>query len=133
MTDSHAGFAFNMLNCVDVPVAVPVERWDLENVKASSETLQSNMLRFGAFMNDAASFDSIAFRMAHGEAVGLDPQSRMLLEGIYNAMQVRLKSPLTHLQKAARVSACTLVERMFYTFQTAAFQVICVRSPYSHM
>ena len=77
-----------MLNCVDVPVAVPVERWDLESVSASSETLQSNMLRFGAFMNEASSFDSLAFRMAHGEAVGLDPQSRMLLEGVYNAMQV---------------------------------------------
>ncbi len=79
-----------MLNCTDVPVAVPVERWDLESVSASSEALQSNMLRFGAFMDDAASFDSLAFKMAHGEAVGLDPQSRILLEGVYNAMQVKI-------------------------------------------
>ena len=77
-----------MLNHVDVPVGVPIERWDLENVSASSETLQSNMLRFGCFLNDAASFDSLAFKMAHGEAVGLDPQSRMLLEGVYNVLQV---------------------------------------------
>ena len=114
MIDSHAGFAYNMLNCVDVPVAVPVERWDVENVKANSETLQSNMLRFGAFMDDAASFDSTAFRMAHGEAVGLDPQSRILLEGTYNAMQVGSKSLLTHLQKATRVSAFTLDARIFF-------------------
>ena len=76
-----------MLNMVDIPGAVPVERWDIENVAASSEIKQSNMLRHAAFVDDAASFDSLAFKMAHGEAVALDPQSRMLLEGVHNAMQ----------------------------------------------
>lgn len=88
LTAAGAGFAHNMMQCTDVPVAAPIERWDIEHVQASPEALQGNSLRFAAFVNSPASFDSLAFRMAHGEAVGLDPQSRMLLEGVYDAMQV---------------------------------------------
>ena len=78
-----------MLNCVDVPIPVPIERWDLEDIAASSEILQGNSIRHAAFLNDPSLFDSQAFKMAHGEAVGLDPQSRLLLEQVYMAMQVR--------------------------------------------
>lgn len=84
-----AGFAFNMLHAVDVPRAVPLERWDVEGLQATPEVLQGNSLRFAAFLSDASQFDSKAYRMASGEAVGLDPQTRLLLEQTHAAMQVR--------------------------------------------
>lgn len=77
-----------MLDCVDIPTSIPLERWDVETIIASSEILQSNSTRHAAFLSDPALFDSQAYRMAHGEAVGLDPQSRLLLEQVYMAMQV---------------------------------------------
>lgn len=46
------------------------------------------MLRFGAYQDDVAGFDAGAFRLARGEAVALDPQSRVLLHQIANARQV---------------------------------------------
>ena len=51
------------------------------------------MLRFAAFLSDASKFDSQAFRLAHGEAVGMDPQSRLLLEQVHAAMQVPAMLP----------------------------------------
>ena len=78
-----------MLHSVDVPRAVPIERWDVEHLDASPESQQSNALRFAAFMTDPSLFDSQAFRLAHGEGVGMDPQSRMLLEEVYSAIEVR--------------------------------------------
>ena len=77
-----------MLESIDVPCAIPIERWDVEHLDASSEAQQSNALRFAAFMTDPSQFDSQAFKMAHGEGVGLDPQSRMLLEEVHSSMQV---------------------------------------------
>lgn len=88
----NAGFAYNMMNGVDMPIAIPIERWDVENVKASAEATQGNSLRHAAFVGNPALFDSVAFRMAYGEAVGLDPQSRLLLESVHDAMQVNLQS-----------------------------------------
>lgn len=82
-----------MLHSVDVPCSVPIERWDIENLDASPEAQQGNSLRFAAFMSDPSQFDSQAFRLAHGEGVGMDPQSRMLLEEVYSSMQVNF-SPL---------------------------------------
>ena len=79
---------FNMLHSIDVPCSVPIERWDVEHLDASAESQQSNALRFASFMTDASQFDSEAFRLGYGEGMGMDPQSRMLLEEVFSAMQV---------------------------------------------
>ena len=59
-----AGFNHNMLESIDVPCSIPIERWDVEHLDASSEAQQSNALRFAAFMTDPSQFDSQAFKMA---------------------------------------------------------------------
>ena len=105
---------------------VPLERWDLERVAASTDILQvgclalvpaelvagvpsataqddqsttatrtcipapaqSGALRFAAWLDGVAAFDEGLVRLSRAEAVGLDPQCRLLLEHAWAAMQV---------------------------------------------
>lgn len=55
---------------------------------ASAIRLQSNMTRFAAWMDGIWAFDEALFRLSRAEAVGLDPQCRVLLENTWGAMQV---------------------------------------------
>ena len=50
--------------------AVPLDRWDLEGLKA----------RFGGFVADWAHFDANLFGMSASEAAVMEPQQRVLLE-----------------------------------------------------
>ena len=81
-----AGFAHCMLHGIDLPVAVPLERWDLQHISASDEIIQSNMLRFGAFAGGIDRFDEAGFRLSKSEAVAMDPQTRVLLQQVAQAM-----------------------------------------------
>lgn len=49
---------------------------------------QSGALRFAAWMDVVSAFDEGLFRLSRAEAVGLDPQCRLLLEHVWAAMQV---------------------------------------------
>ena len=80
-----------MLEEVDLPVAIPLERWDVDyGTGASAEVIQSNMLRFAALADGVTCFDAAAFRVGPAEAAAMDPQQRVLLEQVYGALQVRL-------------------------------------------
>ncbi len=82
-------FAACMLGAVDLPVSIPLERWEVDaGTGASAEVVQSNMLRFAALADGVDSFDAAAFRLAPAEAAAMDPQQRILLEQTYGALQV---------------------------------------------
>ena len=82
-----------MMGGVDLPVSIPLDRWDVERLEASAEAVQSNMLRFAALLPGVSDFDSKAFRLAHAEAVAMDPQSRILLEQVHAAFYVGSLEP----------------------------------------
>lgn len=76
---------------IDLPVPIPLERWDVDyGTGASTEVIQSNMLRFAALADGVDCFDAGAFRTGPAEAAAMDPQQRVLLEQTYAALQVRL-------------------------------------------
>lgn len=54
--------------------------------------LQLKNTRFAAWMNGVAKFDEEVFRLSAAEAMGLDPQCRILLECVWVALQVRVYS-----------------------------------------
>ena len=84
-----AGFAECLVGTTDLPVAIPLERWDVDyGTRASAEIIQSNMLRFAALADGIDCFDATAFRCGPGEAAAMDPQQRVLLEQVYGALQV---------------------------------------------
>jgi acyl transferase domain-containing protein len=78
-----------MLRAIDLPISIPLERWDVDNgTGASAEIIQTNMLRFAALVDGVDMFDAAAFRIAPAEAAAMDPQQRILLEQAYSALQV---------------------------------------------
>lgn len=88
-----AGFAECMTEEVDLPITIPLERWDVDyGTGASTEVIQSNMLRFAALADDIDAFDAGTFRMGPAEAAAMDPQQRVLLEQVYVALQVGISS-----------------------------------------
>jgi len=87
-----------MFGSVDLPVSIPLKRWDVDHgTGASAEVIQTNMLRFAALADGVDSFDAAAFRLAPAEAAAMDPQQRILLEQTYSVLQVGWRSawPLT--------------------------------------
>ena len=65
------------LDSKDRVSSVPYSRWDLDSLWRGEKAARA---RFGAFLTDAAGFDSAAFGISVPEAELMDPQQRMLLE-----------------------------------------------------
>ncbi len=58
-------FAACMLGALDLPVSIPLERWEVDTgTGASAEVIQTNMLRFAALADGVDRFDAAAFRSA---------------------------------------------------------------------
>ena len=58
-------FAACMFRAVDLPISIPVERWEVDTgTGASAEVIQTNMLRFAALADAVDRFDAAAFRSA---------------------------------------------------------------------
>jgi acyl carrier protein len=66
---------------VDTMNVVPVSRWDVE-----LQLTQDMPVRFGGFIGDAFMFDSGAFGIPGNEAVLMDPQQRLMLECVQEAL-----------------------------------------------
>ncbi len=62
---------------------VPVERWDLDYAKRSSEWISQS---FGAFIHGVHLFDESLFGISRSEAAFMDPQQRVLLECAYKTI-----------------------------------------------
>ena len=73
----HGGIAGDAIR------TVPHQRWDMDAsaaARAASAAGAAAAARFGAFMADVEVFDASAFGMSAPEAMGADPQHRLLLQ-----------------------------------------------------
>ncbi|CAL8465609.1 g5145 [Coccomyxa elongata] len=70
----------------NLPVTVPVSRWDIDDVYSPEPVAKNMYVRFGCFVDAVDEFDASAFRIASGEAVAMDPQARIALEQTQEAM-----------------------------------------------
>ena len=69
-----------LTGCQDVQRAVPLERWDVEaHYSVGADGMYA---RFGAFFEDITMFDAPLFSMSQAQGAFVDPQQRMLLEGV---------------------------------------------------
>ncbi|KAK9829172.1 hypothetical protein WJX72_004291 [[Myrmecia] bisecta] len=69
-----------LVSSADLPAVVPISRWDIDAVYAPEAASGKMYVRFGSFEDGVDAIDAAAFRLAYGEAVGMDPQARILLE-----------------------------------------------------
>ena len=79
-----------MYGAEDLCTPVPLERWDLQALSAEDDVLRSGMLRAAYFLGRVDLFDDGAFRQSKSEAVAMDPQTRVLLEQSFAALQVQI-------------------------------------------
>ena len=88
-----AGFYDCILGIADIPIPIPLERWDMEQTESgTAEGVGDSTLRFACLVEDITSFDGAFFRISQHEADGMDPQQRLLLEQAHSALWVRLVS-----------------------------------------
>ncbi len=71
--------AFAFTSETDAVGVVPYQRWDLEHENPLAA-------RFGAYFSDIASFDATAFSVPDTEAALMDPQQRLVLECVGEAL-----------------------------------------------
>jgi acyl transferase domain-containing protein/acyl-CoA synthetase (AMP-forming)/AMP-acid ligase II len=67
---------------------VPPDRWNLEAVYDADPSTTGRMhTRWGGFIDDVDQFDAAFFRMSGAEAAGTDPQQRLVLEVVWEALE----------------------------------------------
>ncbi|MCD9899115.1 hypothetical protein LUR56_01175 [Streptomyces sp. MT29] len=72
----------------DLVSEVPADRWDHREYHDPTGTLASGTdCGHGAFLDDVTRFDAAFFGVRDAEARGMDPQSRLLLEVLYEAAE----------------------------------------------
>ncbi|BDA51455.1 probable oleandomycin polyketide synthase, modules 5 and 6 [Coccomyxa sp. Obi] len=72
-------------NTTDTVRATPLERWDVDS--AAPAVSHKPGARFGRFMNGVEEFDVACFGIHPSEALVLDPQQRLMLEGAWPVLQ----------------------------------------------
>ena len=80
----------NLLEGVDCITEIPKDRWDIDRYydKDSSNSFLGMMdSRWGGFVDQIDQFDPYLFRITPADAKGMDPQERMLLEIVYEALE----------------------------------------------
>lgn len=82
--------ALSVMTACDAPVAVPLERWDMDSAMVNGLSAGGEVAlppRFGAWLPAAAEFDAAALGVSSAsEAALMDPQQRLLLESLGEAM-----------------------------------------------
>ncbi|BBZ76968.1 polyketide synthase [Mycolicibacterium anyangense] len=72
----------------DLVTEIPRERWDVDEFYDPEPGVPGRTVsKWGAFLDDVASFDSEFFGINDREATALDPQHRLLLETSWEAME----------------------------------------------
>lgn len=67
---------------------MPKERFDISKYNnAPNGTKRSLKTKYGNFIDNAAEFDNVFFRMSPREARSMDPQQRILLQVAYHALE----------------------------------------------
>jgi acyl transferase domain-containing protein/acyl carrier protein len=78
----------NLLNGVDGVSTIPSDRWDSERYfDANPDASGRIYCRYGSFLTDIAAFDASFFGISAREATMLDPQQRILLEVVWEAIE----------------------------------------------
>ncbi|CAM2011292.1 SDR family NAD(P)-dependent oxidoreductase [Acanthopleuribacter pedis] len=81
-------FWANLRDGRDCIVEVPKDRWDWrEYYSENREVPGAHYSRYGGFIEDAATFDSLFFNISPKEARFLDPQERLFLEQTWSALE----------------------------------------------
>ncbi len=86
--DSPAAFWRLLAAGVDTVGPIPPERWDVDAYYSPDREAPGKMYtRQGAFLAGVDQFDPLFFGMAPREAIGLDPQQRLMLEVCWEALE----------------------------------------------
>ncbi|OKP85081.1 hypothetical protein A3844_17655 [Paenibacillus helianthi] len=90
-------------NCIR---EVPAERWNGDlymNAAADQRHMRSNG-KWGGFIKDVDRFDPLFFNISPKEAVGMDPQERIMLETVWHALEDAgySRAKLNRLEKEGR-------------------------------
>eukprot|EP00951_Prasinocladus_malaysianus_P017343 scaffold136522_cov47-Prasinocladus_malaysianus.AAC.1 len=81
-------FGRNVLIEEELCLPIPAARWDAEATYHPNGPPGTSYMRVGIFVTGLEDFDCSAFQIASAEAVGMDPQARVLLE-LSNAALIR--------------------------------------------
>jgi acyl transferase domain-containing protein len=110
------GQAISSLAAVDAITAVPLQRWDWEQLATGAAYQQQQLqARFGGWLADIEQFDAAAFGISGVEAVLMDVQQRLLLqlslEALSSAAAAETVAPGSMLSavSGAAVNACVAV------------------------
>jgi acyl transferase domain-containing protein/acyl carrier protein len=72
----------------DAIIEVPPDRWNVENYYSPNPKAPGKMItRWGGFIESIQMFDARFFEISPREAVQMDPQQRILLECVWQAME----------------------------------------------
>ena len=77
-----------LMEGADVIEEVPPERWDIDAYYDPDPEAPGKMYcRYGAFLKEIDQFDAKFFSITPREALSMDPQQRMILETVHEAME----------------------------------------------
>lgn len=82
---NHRGvnsFWSSIMTGANLQRTVPADRWDIDSFYSPIPDAGKMYVRFGCFVDGVAEFDAQPFRLGPADAVGLDPQARILLEQV---------------------------------------------------
>ncbi len=88
MADDLSEFWQNLASGRDCISEIPAQRWSyLQNYDADSSKEGACYAKWGGFLNDIDQFDPMFFKITPTDANYLDPQQRLFLETVYQAME----------------------------------------------
>ncbi|VEP11898.1 Polyketide synthase family protein [Hyella patelloides LEGE 07179] len=77
-----------MSNGIDAITEVPVDRWDINKFYESQPATPGKMnTRWGGFLSQVDGFDPLFFNISPREAERMDPQQRLFLEVVWEALE----------------------------------------------
>ncbi|GAB2749605.1 type I polyketide synthase [Kitasatospora kifunensis] len=77
-----------LVNKVDAVTDIPAERFPIDDYYDSAPRVQGRTVsRHGGFLNDPFGFDAAFFGISPVEARGMDPQQRILLQVVWEALE----------------------------------------------
>ncbi|MFE6775903.1 SDR family NAD(P)-dependent oxidoreductase [Streptomyces sp. NPDC057702] len=86
--DDMATFWDNLRSGRDSVTEIPADRWDhTPYLTAGTGPKERTYARWGGFVDEATSFDSLFFNISPGEAEVMDPQERIFLECVHHALE----------------------------------------------
>ncbi|KFF06343.1 SDR family NAD(P)-dependent oxidoreductase [Flavobacterium reichenbachii] len=72
----------------DLITEIPVERWDWKAIYGdSSKEKNKTKAKWGGFIEEIGTFDPLYFNISPAEAELMDPQQRITLQAVYNALE----------------------------------------------